>query len=154
MEDILTTTNNQTDTNEEENYLGKRTAPENFLQQSDEEDVHQEETQIIKPEDFCVSCYKQAGKYRCTGCHLKLCSPLCIKQHKEVPIENYDSSSLREHLLSQQPVPCSNKNIPTAFVPRNSLNKRVILRDFSFISGVMESTSHVKKKLSLLSNNM
>jgi hypothetical protein len=44
--------------------------------------------------------------------------------------------------------------LPTAFIPRNSLNKRVLLRDFSYLSGVMESTSHVKKKLSLLSNNM
>ena len=136
---------------EPENFLGKR-SPQSETSNQDE---------LTEP---CVFCFKNEGIYRCTGCHLKLCSPLCINEHKKLVnpsdgVKNVTGKlpqplNIQEYFLSKTPIPCSKQNLPTAFIPRNSLNKRVLLRDFSYLSDVMENTSHVKKKLSLLSNNM
>jgi len=59
----------------------------------------------------------------------------------------------RTQLLTQ-PVYCSKSKAHTAFISKDKIDKTVLLRDFSFISSLMESSDKVRKKLSLVEDSV
>lgn len=69
----------------------KESSPENFLGKREDSASDQEEPEELV--EACIYCYNHEGRYRCTGCHLKLCSPICISHHQLVKNPNEEANA-------------------------------------------------------------
>ena len=104
-------------------YLSKRV--NELREESDEEPIHQSASGI------CGVCGEREGKYKCPGCHMRYCMPSCLDDHK--------SSKT-----------CAKDKLPTAFKRLKDYNERDMLRDFNFLSGLLERYDRSRKKLTLV----
>lgn len=106
---------------------------------SDVEDEKKgEATSVPTPEAkvvaFCIGCKQEPGKYKCPACHELYCRIACFHLHKK--------SS------------CSKSKVPQAFKSMKDYNERDLVRDFGFISNIMEGYDKVKKRLGIIDTSL
>ena len=84
---------------------------------------------------ICGVCGEKEGKYKCKGCYMRYCTPACIHIHINMNT-------------------CKRDKLPTAYKKRSEFNERDMMRDFNYISGMMEGYDRMKKKLSIIENSL
>lgn len=82
----------------------------------------------------CIGCHEETGKYKCPSCHLLYCRIACFQLHKKNG--------------------CSKTKVPQAFKAMKHYTERDLMRDFGFISNIMEGYDKVKKRLGIIDTSL
>lgn len=89
-----------------------------------------EEENFIEPVlERCFVCKEDAGKYKCPGCHQLYCKPACFTDHQKSKL-------------------CIRDKVPQAFKKLKDFSERDLIRDFNYISNMLEGYDKARKKLS------
>jgi len=65
-----------------EMLLGEDLVDESQIQDEQNDALGKNHDVMVKQPENCVFCSKIPGKYRCTTCYERICSPACMRQHK------------------------------------------------------------------------
>ena len=82
----------------------------------------------------CIGCKSEPGKYKCPACHELYCRIACFHLHKKSG--------------------CAKSKVPQAFKSMRDYNERDLVRDFGFISNIMEGYDKVKKRLGIIDTSL
>lgn len=127
-------------------YLNKR-IPSDFIQkvpqtyeitsEEDDEDNQEHSSKQTKEKKnvFCINCKGYEVKYKCPGCHEPFCSSSCLKEHKDL-------------------LKCANNKRAQAFVKKKEYSERNLLRDFNYLSDIIENYDKSKKRLSMIEGSL
>lgn len=91
-------------------------------------------TSITDIQKLCSVCFSLPHKYKCPGCSILYCCLNCYKSHMGPN--------------------CTGKTIPTKFVSLKSYNAKNLSKDFDYLSDMLNCSNKVKKKLSILEENL
>ena len=91
----------------------------------EEEEVNFFENNITN----CIVCKTEVGKYKCPGCHGSYCKPACFTTHQKNKL-------------------CIKNKTPVAFKKLKDYKERDLMRDFNYLSGILEGYDKSRKKLS------
>lgn len=81
------------------------------------------------PKSDCIVCGEVEGKYKCPGCHKLYCKPSCFTKHQKEKL-------------------CIRDKLPQAFKKMKEFTERDLLRDFGYLSNLLEGYDQTRKKLS------
>lgn len=94
----------------------------------EEEDENYINRETPKKPD-CMVCQENEGKYKCPGCEKMYCKPSCFTKHQKEKL-------------------CIRDKLPQAFKKLKDFTERDMLRDFGYLSNILESYDKTRKKLS------
>lgn len=77
----------------------------------------------------CIVCGEVEGKYKCPGCHKLYCKPACFTKHQKEKL-------------------CIRDQLPQSYKKMKEFTERDLLRDFGFLSSMLEGYDKTRKKLS------